>query len=59
MDEFFAAIVVAIVTGLCVFGIIFLVADVRPFDGIVKQCKEQGHIQNDKVRVMCSMEKNT
>ena len=59
MDEFLEAIVVAILTVLCAFGAVHLLSDVRHFDEVVKQCKEQGYIQNDKVRVMCSLEKNT
>ena len=56
-DDMFGAIVVIIgVTILSMLGIAHLVMDFRHFDVIEKQCKEQGYIQNETVRIKCQKE---
>jgi len=38
-------------------GVSSLVMDLRHYPQIVKQCEERGFIQNENVRVLCSVEK--
>ena len=56
MDEFLGLVAAIVFFGLMVLGGIFLVSDTRHFKQVVAECKEQGYIQNDKIRVLCSIE---
>lgn len=56
MDEFLGVIAAVVFFGLMVLGGIFLVSDTRYFKQVVAECREQGYIQNDKIRVLCSIE---
>ena len=52
-DMFGTFIIIVAVFILSVIGATHLIIDVRHFDMIEKQCKEQGYIQNKTVRIKC------
>jgi hypothetical protein len=39
-----------------VVGATALHFDYRHFDGVAKECKERGHIQDNRTRIICSVE---
>jgi hypothetical protein len=50
---------VLLVMGVLLFaiwGVIATVADFRHFSTIEQQCRESGYVQNQKVRLICSVE---
>ncbi len=42
---------------LAAIGIVFLLMDFRHFNIIQEQCQKQGYIQNETIRINCSLEK--
>jgi len=56
MDEILGLLAAAVFLVLTISGGVFLVSDVRHFQRVVADCKEQGYIQNEKIRVLCSIE---
>jgi hypothetical protein len=56
MDDVLGGLFISVATGFAVVGIFFTFGDVRTFDDIIKDCKEQGYVQNNKARVLCSIE---
>ena len=57
MDDFFTTIVIVALMVLAVVGTIFVFTDHRHFETIKKQCVTQGYIQNETVKIICSVEK--
>lgn len=58
MDEDICVIILCIVIcSLAFFGAVFLVADYRYFRDISSQCEKQGFIQNETIRIKCTVEK--
>jgi len=41
---------------LVLIGMFFLMGDFRHFDQLVKQCTELGYVQDNKIRITCSVE---
>ena len=56
MGDIFAAIVIGCVVGLAALGVSTMMMDFRHFDDVVRQCKEQGYIQDKTTRVLCVVE---
>ena len=56
MDDLFGAFVALSVAALIVLGSTHLFMDFRHFDTIEKQCTKAGFIQNEKVRIFCTVE---
>ena len=57
MDDLPGVIVCVFVTVcLAVCGVVFIFTDTRHFNAIEAQCKQQGYIQNETTRILCSVE---
>jgi hypothetical protein len=56
MDDFFGALVALATAALVVLGSTHLFMDFRHFDAIEKQCTKAGFIQNQNVRILCTVE---
>ena len=56
-DVFFPLVVFAAMLVLAIAGAMFFVMDFRHFNEVVKQCTEQGYIQNKTTRIKCAVEK--
>lgn len=56
MDEFVAVIIAIWVVASTVISGQFLVMDYRNFDIVKQQCTSQGYIQNNTIRINCSLE---
>lgn len=50
-------IFVIIFAGFAAVGMTATMLDLRHFDTIVKECKEQGYVQDDTTRVLCVVQK--
>jgi hypothetical protein len=58
MDDMFFPVVVMVLVGvLATFGVMYLAMDFRHYNEVVKQCNEQGYIQNKTTRIKCAVEK--
>lgn len=55
-DNFLGVQIILLVGCLMVVGVAHLVGDYRHFDQITRDCKERGFIQNDMIRLNCSVE---
>lgn len=55
-EGYLFAILFGCIGSLAIIGTIFLASDFRHFNRIVKQCDENGFIQNETIRVMCHRE---
>jgi hypothetical protein len=56
MDDIFGMIILAALVTLSAFGSVYLAMDFRHFSEVERQCKEQGYIQNQTTRILCSIE---
>lgn len=56
-DDILGMLLVLALFGLAGLGGLSLVMDLRHYPQIVKQCEERGFIQNENIRVLCSVEK--
>lgn len=56
MDDLFSALVVFSTASMVVLGSMLLFMDFRHFDAIEKQCTKAGFIQNQNVRIFCTVE---
>lgn len=56
MDDLFGALVALSTAALVVLGSMHLFMDFRHFDAIEKQCTKAGFIQNQNVRILCTVE---
>lgn len=61
MEDFLeAAGIVLLVLAILVLtsiGILHLVSDYREFNDVAVACRDYGYVQNDKYRIVCSLEK--
>lgn len=61
MEEFLEAagmvLLVLLILLLTSIGILHLFSDYREFNEIAVACQEYGYVQNDKFRIVCSLEK--
>ena len=55
-NDFGGLLIILMVGFLMVVGVAHLVGDYRHFDRITRDCKERGYIQNDVIRLNCSVE---
>lgn len=56
-DAFFAVVFFIAMLVLAIAGVMYLAMDFRHFNEVVKQCNEQGYIQNKTVRISCTVDK--
>ena len=56
MEDFATCVLVTVVVLLATLGVGVLVMDLRHYPEIVKQCKENGRIQNNSIRILCQVE---
>ena len=55
-NDFLGLMIIFIVCVLMTVGVAHLVGDYRHFDQITRDCKERGFIQNEVIRLNCSVE---
>lgn len=55
-EGYLLAMLVVCVVALAIVLTFFLTSDFRHFNRIVKQCDENGFIQNETIRVICHRE---
>ncbi len=57
MDDAPAIILITVVLILASIGVVHLTGDFRTFGEVVEDCNRMGHVQNDKIRIKCEVEK--
>lgn len=56
MGDILGVVAAVCIAGFAGVGVTAMVLDVRHFDDVVRQCREQGYIQDKTTRVLCVVE---